>query len=461
MTDTSPITELTLKRLFTAAALLMLLPLPVLQYLGEEGLMAIKSYEMFVRNDWLHPSILGGVWPHSPFWHWPVIAIASLIGWEHVDIAIRLVSVTSSWIAALAAGFAAARLFPQHPQARWLAALIYLTLGEVAFWYGWLGYVDAMFGMFIFTAIVCLWRAIEDEHFGWFAASLILISLAFLTKNITAYALYGVTGLILLWRLQHWRLLIKPHFLLAGCAALSVPWLWQTFVVPTGANTATTSVNDALRNFIGFGFLAYIKHWLLYPVLFAARALPVTLVLLWLWLRKRQQFRLDATLTTLLIIIAACMFPFWISAAATPRYLMPLYGLAALLLTGLVLQLDAHYFRKTILVITVFIVLKIPYSLGILPYIKQWQPGNNAFAVAKEIQAIVGDSTLRTRNDISTGLAVAAYLDVRMPPERYIRWLGDDEHKFYVLTEDESPDYGILKQQWVLRGDPLYLYWKP
>jgi len=30
------------------------------------------------------------IWPHSPLWHWPVIAISQLIGWEHVGIAARL-----------------------------------------------------------------------------------------------------------------------------------------------------------------------------------------------------------------------------------------------------------------------------------------------------------------------------------------------------------------------------------
>ncbi|MDQ6972543.1 MAG: hypothetical protein Q9M30_07835, partial [Mariprofundaceae bacterium] len=74
------------KWLALAAALSMLLPLPVMQFVGEEGLMALKSYEMFVRDDWLHPSILGFVWPHSPLWHWPVIMISKLLGWQHVDI---------------------------------------------------------------------------------------------------------------------------------------------------------------------------------------------------------------------------------------------------------------------------------------------------------------------------------------------------------------------------------------
>ena len=79
------INSITPRRVFTiltaVAALFILLPLPVMQYVGEDGLMAIKTYEMFIRDDWLHPSILGMIWPHSPLWHCPVIAISHLIGW--------------------------------------------------------------------------------------------------------------------------------------------------------------------------------------------------------------------------------------------------------------------------------------------------------------------------------------------------------------------------------------------
>ncbi|MFQ5519144.1 MAG: ArnT family glycosyltransferase, partial [Mariprofundus sp.] len=272
--------------------------------------MAIKSYEMFVRDDWLHPSIFGGVWPHSPFWHWPVIGICKLIGWQHVDIAIRLVSVIATWLSAIVAGLTATWLFEPHGQkAGWLAALVYLSMGEVAFWYGWLGYVDATFGFFIFAAIASLWYAIEKEHFGFFLVSLFLISLAFLTKNITAYALYGASGLVLLWQLKRWSLLKQIHFLLAGLLALMIPVLWQAFVVPSGQNTAVTTIGDVLRNFIGYGLLDYLNHWITYPFVFLFRALPISLFLVWLWLSKKQRFEADRRVRLLGMILLVCFLP--------------------------------------------------------------------------------------------------------------------------------------------------------
>lgn len=451
--------ETTLKVLTCMAALFMLLPLPVMQYVGEEGLMALKSYEMFVRDDWLRSSIFGMVWPHSVLWHWPVIVISNIIGWVHVDIAVRLVSVIASWLTALSAGLMARWLFNQR-YAGWLAALVYLSMGEVAFWYGWLGYVDATFGLFIFTAIATLWRAIATGRFGWFFASLLLISLAFLTKNITAYALYGASGLLLLWRLKQWQLLKRPLFLSAGLMALSVPMAWQSLVVPAGENTATTTAHDVLRNFAGYGLWAYLKHWLTLPLIFLFRALPVSLLLVWLWLRRKFHFKKNPTIATLSLLLLICFLPFWISAGATPRYLVPLYGLVALLLTGLLLQLDPIQLRQSVVLMALIVLVKIPYSLGILPYIKDWRPQRDVKIVAHEIIQQTLNAPLRTQDDVATGLAIAAYIDVWRQQRPPIRWYDGKESGVYILAEVETPGFGQLIKTWRLRGDHIYLYWK-
>ncbi len=448
-----------LKVLTLTAALFMLLPLPFVQYIGEEGLMAIKSFEMFVRDDWLHPSIYGAVWPHSPLWHWPVMAISMLIGWEHVDLSIRMASVLSSWLAAGFVGWAASWLWPQQRNIGWLAALVYLSLGEVSFWYGWLGYVDAMFGSFILAAIVLLWRGIHDRRAAWFLASLLAISLAFLTKNITAYALYGLAGGVLVWRYRCWRMILRPSWLFPGLLALSVPMAWQVLVVPSGENTALTTFRDAMRNFAGFGLLDYLFHWVTYPLVFAFRAMPVSLFLLWLVWRRKWLPTWNAELVTLATVLLACFMPFWVSAGATPRYLVPLYGLAALLLARMLRQLSREHLKQGMMLIGLVLLLKIPYSLLALPYVKDWRPGHDQQAVAREIMALTKDAPLRTLNDVATGLAVIAYIDVWRPDRGYVRWFSPKRDKrVYVLTEREMPSLGRLVRSWTVRGDDMYLY---
>ena len=446
-----------LKLLTFTAAVFMLLPLFSMQYVGEEGVMAIKSYEMFVRDDWMRPSVFGMIWPHSPLWHWPVIGISMIIGWEHVDASIRLVSVLSSWTTALCVGLMANWLY-KRPTAGWLGALIYLSMGEIALWYGWLGYLDSTFGMFIFAAIATLWRTIEDEHIGWFICSLLLISLAFLTKNITAYGVFGFAGLALLWQLQRWYLLKHPLFLTTGLLALTVPWLWQSMVVLESSNTASTTASDVLRNFMGYGLLDYLGHWIAFPFIFAFRALPVSLFVIWLKLRHKHPFQIDKTLKTGLFVLLACFLPFWLSAGGTPRYLVPLYGIVALVLTGLTLQLNQLRLRQAVTLITIIILFKIPYSFVVLPYIKDWRPERDVKVVAEEVMRLTENTPLRTQNDVSTGLAIAAYIDVWRRERPPISWYRNNETGVYILAEVETPKFGRLIKTWRLRGDHVYLY---
>ncbi len=449
-----------LKRAILFAALFMLLPLPVMQYVGEESYYALGAYEMFVRGIWSHQSLFGLDMPKTPLFSWMTLAVSHVIGWQHLDIAPRIVSVFSSWGAALITFKMARRLFPRHAHAAWMAALIYLTMGEVFFWYGWLGYADATFSFFIFAAIACLWVAVEDQRAAFCLLSVVMISLAFMVKNISCYAIFGIASLVLLHRYQRWHLLKHPVFVLSALLAISVPWLYQHYVIQTDAN-ASMALRHALDNFNGYSFFAYLKHWFTYPALFFARGFPVTVLLLWFYWRQQQRYKMDSNLITLVWLLTATIAPFWFSAGGTPRYLIPFYGLLALLLTGFVLQLDTKKTAAVFKVIIFIIILKIPFSLAVLPYIKDWRPQRDIKTVVEEIANITQTHQIYTANDVATGLSIAAYLDVQLPPEKYIRWYRGSEHQAYVLAEVKTPDLGKLIKMWPLRGDHVYLYWRP
>ena len=457
----SPTPELrTYRWMVLIAAVLMLLPLPVMQYIGEEGLMAIKSYEMFLSGDWLHTKALGMVFPHPPVWHWPVIVISQVLGWEHVDIAIRLVSVMATWMTAALVGWMAYWLFPKDREVTaWLAALVYLSLGEVCFWYGWLGYIDALFGTFVFASIAALWKAMEDKHVLWLCAALIALSLAFLIKNITAYAMFFASALVLMIRLKRWALLKHPLFIILPLASLAVPSLWQSWTSMGAApQLASSSLHDIALKFSNFDMAIAVNHWLTYPLVFWFRSLPLALFFVWLGLKYRQRFQWYAPIVTVVWIVLICFMPFWLSPGGGPRYLIPLYGWIALLLTGLLLQLDRSRMRQSIRLIAFILILKVPYSLLILPYVKDQMPERNIKAVAHEIVQVVQGEPLRTQSDVANGLSIAAYIDVWQQDKPPIHWYDGHEKGVYILAEEATPSFGRLVKTWRLRGSLVYLY---
>ena len=452
--------EISSKQLVLWAGLGMLLPLPVMQYIAEESYYTLGAYEIFTSGDWWHQSIFGLYWPKTPLYNWLIIAVAQLIGWEHLHIAARIVSVSASLGSAAIVFLMTRRFYPDHADLPWRAALIYLTMGEISFWYGWLGYADATFAFFIFAAIASLWIAIEDISPLWLLSSAILICLAFFTKNFSCYLMYVSAGMVLIYRYRRWGLLVKPLFIAPVLAAFCFPWVYQNIILAGGSNTGV-AIGDALRNFIGYGFLVYIKHWLTYPLLFLARAFPVTLLLIWFYWRDKQRYTLDPILFTLLLILLLCLLPYWLSATGTPRYLIPFYGPLALLLTGLSLQLD----KKKIVIVSkamlIVIIMKIPYSLAVLPYIKDWRPERNIVAVVDDIMQITNGKPLRTLDDVSTGLSIGAYIDVRTPHDQFVLWYDGKEKQVYILSEVKDPKLGKLIKHWRLQGNHTYLYWRP
>ncbi len=449
-----------LKLLILCATLVMLLPLPIMQYIGEESYYTLSAYEIFVSGDWWHQSIFGSYWPKTPFFNWLIIAVAQLIGWEYLQIAARIVTVSASLGSAAVVFFMVRRFFPEQYNAAWLGALIYLTMGEISFWYGWLGYADATFGFFIFSAIASLWIAIEDKKLTWLLISLLLISLAFFTKNISCYIIYGSAALILVWRHQQWYMLLNPIYIVPVLASFTLPRAYQHFMLASGANT-DVAISDALRNFLGYNLTDYISHWISYPFLFLARAFPVTLILIWFYLKEKQRYVLDQNMLILVYILLLCLLPFWLSATGTPRYLVPFYGLLALLLTGLSLQLDETKIKIVFKVILLIIILKIPYSFAVLPYIKDWRPERDIRTVVEDIMQITDGKTLRTLNDVSTGLSIGAYINVRTPHDQFIQWYDGKEKQVYILSEVKDPKLGELLKYWRLQGNNTYLYWQP
>jgi len=431
-----------------------------MQYVAEESYYALGAYEIFVDEHWWHQSVFGLAWPKTPLYNWMIICVAQVIGWSHLEIATRIVSVSATLGSAAVVYFMARKLFPEQRNVPWLGALIYLTMGEVFFWYGWLGYADATFGFFIFAAISSLWIAIEEKQVKWLLISLVLISLAFLTKNISCYVMYLSAGLVLIWRYQRWNLLFNLFYILPVLASFTLPWIYQNLILAGGANTSV-AIGDAMRNFLGYSLLSYLNHWISYPLLFLGRAFPVTLILIWLYFKEKQRYVLHRDLVTILYILLLCLLPFWLSAAGTARYLIPFYGLLALVITGLTLQLNLKQLALVSKVIIIVILMKIPYSFAVLPYIKDWRPERDIRAVVEDIMQFTDGKNLRTMNDVSTGLSIGAYINVRTPPDQFVHWYDGKERQVYILSEVEDPKLGELIKHWRLQGNETYLYWKP
>ena len=86
--------------LFGFAALSFLLTLPV-EYIGQESVYPLMSYEMWFYGKYLAPSMYGVYYWRPPLYNLMIVPVAQLMGWNHMLVAARLVALTATISSAL------------------------------------------------------------------------------------------------------------------------------------------------------------------------------------------------------------------------------------------------------------------------------------------------------------------------------------------------------------------------
>jgi len=444
----------TLKLMTIAAVLAMFLPIGM-QFIGEEPVFAIFSCEMLAHGNIWQPTLYGLPHQRPPLYTWLVNLIASGIGCAHVDIAIRLVSIAASLGTAAIAGYMARRIIAA-PHVGWMAALVYLTLGETMFWYGWLGYADATFAFFIFAMSASLWLAIRENQMRWFAVAVFMLICAVLTKSMTAYVFFALTALVCACEFRNWRFLLRPLPIVLFAASLLTPWLWG--YVSGGAAAHTSGlVHDISQKFMHFDILAYVRHVIVFPLQNATRVMPIGLLIAWIAFRRGLPAR-KPPIRTILLIIGVNYLPYWLAPESSMRYVVIFYGWVALAFTCWLLTAERQYQRAAMAIMLGAMVMKLPYSLWLLPHFKQEGPHRDQRAVAAEILELAGSHPIRTLNHAAEGIGVAAYIDMANAGRRFVLSPRPGDTDVYLITYGPHPGHGTPLRTYKLHNTPIYLY---
>ncbi len=172
-----------------------------------------------------------------PLYNLMIIPVAQLIGWDHMLVAARIVALTATISSALLLAWFVRRLFGDKTFAAF-TALIYLTLGDVLFYRGWLCYSEPVFGLFVLMSIVFGWLALAENRYTYLAVAVLAVSAAFLCKALTAYVFYVIAMIVVAYRLRRWAFLYSWKSLLLNGLALTFPLFWYRMVSAGGCSVA-------------------------------------------------------------------------------------------------------------------------------------------------------------------------------------------------------------------------------
>lgn len=445
--------------LLFAIAALSFLPTLFFYYVGEEGIFPMVSQEMWERGSWLKQYLYGGDLQHNPLFNWLIMPLSALFGWEHVLTVTRVLAVSSTLITALTLAWMAGHLF-QDKTFGIFAALGYLTMADVLLYHGWLSYVDPNYAMFIFVAIATLWVGVREQRITLLVLSGVLLTCAFLSKALTAYIFYGGVLFVLLFNAQQRRFLLHWRTLPVLLLTYAGPLIWYASI-PDGMAQGRRMFDELTYKFVKPTFFEYVMRLVSFPIEVLTWLAPLTLLALYLWLRKRNQK--ETTAIHQLLFISACwMFllnflPYWISPRGGMRYLMPLYPLLALVAARIIWQSGEAALTLARKWIVAALVLKFAVALVIFPYYQSHYRGQNYDEAAVDILALTQGQPLYTTNSSAPGLSVTAYLNKRRIPAPVLQYPPAKWSSGFVvaLTSDEA--LGKVYKKYRLGGDDLYL----
>lgn len=437
-------------------AALSFLPTLFFYLVGEEGIYTITSMEMWHQQNWLQQIMYGADNGRPPLVNWLIMPLANLIGWEHVTVAARMVSVaatlgTVGWLYWLSR-----KLFAEKSFALF-AALAALSLADLLLYRGWLSYTDPVFAFFTFGAMASLWAAAIERHKGWLLVSVLLLSCAMLSKAFTAYIFYGTAGLVLLWQRPARSFLLSPATLLIFTLALFVPFAWFT-LTPHAGGHSSSMVDEIVRKLSAQDLPSYLKHLLGFPLETAFRLSPAVLLALYLLARKRvQPDSVPVNFRAALLVTGLCFLPYWLSPQSGIRYLLPVYPLVALVSARIIWRAGESARTLALRWFAAIIAFKLVFALALFPYYQSHYRGENYAQAAQAIIERTQGFPLHVNDVRSIGLSIVGHIDATRFPQAPLTFPPAQFDSGFVLSMKNDPSVGDLVETYQLAGDQTFL----
>ncbi|HET7834016.1 MAG TPA: glycosyltransferase family 39 protein [Gallionella sp.] len=443
-------------RWLIALAALSFVPTLFFYLTGEEGIYTITSMEMWHEQNWLQQIMYGADNGRPPLVNWLIMPLAELIGWSHVTIATRLVSVTATlgtvgWLYWLSRRLAADKLFAQF------AALTCLALADLLLYRGWLSYTDPVFAFFTFGAMATLWVSATEQRVGWLLLSVVLVSCALLTKAFTAYIFYGTVAFVLLWQLEPRKFLLAPESLFAFLLALVVPLLW--FASTHQGSKSAGMLSEITRKLSAQDLSSYLQHLAIFPLDVMLRLSPAILLALYLLWRKRviEPEHAKTHFHVALWIAVLGFLPYWLSPQSSIRYLLPIYPMIALVCARLIWRTGEAGRELALRWFSGIIAFKFVFALALFPYYQTHYRGENYTVAARNIMQLTAGYPLYVTDVSSPGLCVTGFIDAQRFPQPPIVFPPTQWDSGFVISRTNDPLIGKLVREYKLASDDLFL----
>lgn len=439
-------------------AVLCFAPTLFFYYVGEEAVFTLNSLEMWQRQEFMNTvmygTLGGGGNGRPPLFNWLMIALAQALGWSHVLLAARIVTVAATLTTSLTLAWLAQQLWRDKTIA-WMAALLYLVTADVLFYRGWLAYADPLFAMFVVLAIAQTWVACQRKSFFLLAAAALATFAAVLTKALTVYVFLGIGWLVLQSQPDYRRFLLRWQAWCIYLLALLLPLIW--FKLGTQVVDQQASLwRDILQKLVLPQWGDYGLRLLRYPVEMFVRLLPASFfVSAFYWRQRRLAQPPDTALRLALWMALLNFLPYWLVPSGGARHVLPAYAL--LVLAGAYCAVRKFSWRTVKRWVLSLLALATFTNLLAYPYYQKAVRGRNYAQMANEIVRRYGQYPLYASNVSSVGLAVVAEIDTARLAQPAVIWPPPDFNNGIVIVRAPGDIAGRVLRKLQVGNDAVWL----
>ncbi len=421
-----------------------------LPYQGEEAVYTLTSIEMAFNKSFFVSTLYSENYARPPLFNWFIVPIADLIGWRHVLVASRLVTILATLSTSVVLIALVNKLYKNITFSIFVA-LIFMS-GDVLFRRGWLAYADPLFSFYVFSAIACLWVYIIEKRPLLLLLAAISLIASFLTKALTGYVFYGIAFIVLFYRTKDKNILLKPYSISLHIIILLFPILWNHYL-SHGADGGAM-VHDIITKFNLENLKQYLGKVLFYPVDTFTRWLPISGLVAYFGVQKyyhKKTFFQDPSLKDHHFVTVSWIFivnylPYWFAPETHVRYLLPLYPFIALILGYVIWNMGQQKVKSAFYGLAICILLRFAVGLWVFPYYEKHYRGDYR-AVAGDILKLTEGQATFTTTHLAVGLSVVAELDVlRLPKPPLKQPRLPFKHGFVISTTPHFPDTKIFKE---------------
>ena len=433
----------TMWAIFCAGAV-SFVPLLFLQFVGEEAVYVIVAQEMRANHEYFLTTLYGQPYGRPGLYSLAILLLSRVLGEQHILIAARLITASATVLTAVTLAWLIYKLFKDRLFAAFGAA-VFLS-GDVLLQRGWLAYSDPVFSFFVFSAMACLWVAVEERRHSLLILTACALIASFLTKLPTGYLNYVVLGSVLLWRHPNWKFLLTPWSISTHLIAIAFPILWNYAIAGDSVFPIVWQHAESIvRESGAYGIAYFIGRFSSYPLRLIWHLMPVSAVVLYtLWSRKfsPESFRHNS-LVIAGLTIAINLPPYWFVPGSRTRYVMPMYPLLAMCMAYIVLHSAKCIIDLSVKALIGTVVIAFICALVGYPLYEHYFRGSYSRA-AQAIIARAGDLPIFATDTSSIGLSIVAELNEQRPYKPPISIPPAQFASGFVLANQPNPSIGTV-----------------